>query len=86
MKKILTHLTGIVILITVLAAGGCSPADNNGQSKDSKTVKIYLKATNGKSRDAPRGVLIISVRNCAMTLKNESIRKILMKIFFSLFQ
>ncbi len=26
MKKILTHLTGIVLLITILMAGGCSPA------------------------------------------------------------
>ncbi len=29
MKKILTHLTGIVLLITILASGGCKPKGNN---------------------------------------------------------
>lgn len=40
MKKNLKLLTGIVFLITILIAGGCSTA----VKKDSKKVKIYLKA------------------------------------------
>ena len=44
MKKNLTFLTGIVLLITVLVAGGFSPAGDDDSSKDSKTVIIYLKA------------------------------------------
>jgi hypothetical protein len=44
MKKNLTFLTGIVLLITVLVAGGFSPAGDDDSSKASKTVIIYLKA------------------------------------------
>jgi hypothetical protein len=44
MKKKNILLTGIVLLITVLAAGGCSPAGDDDSPKDSKTVIIYLKA------------------------------------------
>ena len=55
MKKNLTHLTGIVFLITILVAGGCSnPADDNGKEETPqevagldeipKKVTIYLKA------------------------------------------
>ena len=43
MKKILTHLTGIVFLITILAAGGCNPEGNNDKpTRDLKKVTIYL--------------------------------------------
>ena len=48
MKKILTLLTGIVLLITVLAVGGCKSATTNddsnrsNDSKDLKKVTIYL--------------------------------------------
>lgn len=47
MKKKLIFLTGIVLLITVLAAGACN---RDAKPSDSETVKIYLKATtiNGK--------------------------------------
>ena len=50
MKKILTLLTGIVLLITVLAVGGCKSATTNddsnssNDSKDLKKVIIYVKA------------------------------------------
>lgn len=55
MKKILTHLTGIVFLITILAAGGCnSNNQQNDQTAEGTTpeqeidkpaeVYIYLKA------------------------------------------
>ena len=40
MKKILTHLTGIVFVIAILVAGGCGPKP----ASDSSTVTIYLKA------------------------------------------
>lgn len=36
MKKILTHLTGIVFLITILAAGGC----NSNNKQNDQTAKI----------------------------------------------
>ena len=51
MKKILTHLTGIVFLITILVAGGCSPEGNNGAlTKGPKkvTIKLKVKKRNGK--------------------------------------
>ena len=48
MKKILTHLTGIVFVITILAAGSCNQtSEQNGPqalAAESETVKIYLKA------------------------------------------
>ena len=44
MKKILTHLTGFVLLITILVAGGCSSTSNNENPKDMGKVKIYCKA------------------------------------------
>ena len=40
MKKILAHLTGIVFLITILVAGGCSRSKDN----DFRRVIIYLQA------------------------------------------
>ena len=40
MKKNLAFLTGIVFVITILVAVGCSPA----KGKDLKKVKIYLQA------------------------------------------
>ena len=43
MKKILILLTGIVFVITILAAGGCSPASNHDPSKGLEEVTIYLK-------------------------------------------
>ena len=43
MKKILTVPTVIVFLITILIAGGCSPA-GPVPSEGSKKVKIHLKA------------------------------------------
>ena len=52
MKKILTHLTGIVVIITILIAGSCK--NQNGKTTedsgpkqalvDSTKVDIYLKA------------------------------------------
>jgi hypothetical protein len=48
MKKILTHLTGIVFLIAILAAGGCDAAtteDDPGKPiKYPDEVTIFLKA------------------------------------------
>ena len=45
MKKILTHLIGIVFLITILIAGACSPEGNNGKLQVGlEEVSIYLKA------------------------------------------
>ena len=38
MKKILTPMTGIVLLVAILIAGGCAPADSSDK------VTIYLKA------------------------------------------
>ena len=44
MKKILTLLTGIVFLVAILVTcNGRNAAGNDGDSKDSKTVTIYLK-------------------------------------------
>ena len=40
MKKILTHLTGIVLLVAILFAGACNP----GRDNDFKRVIIYLQA------------------------------------------
>ena len=49
MKKNLTHLTGIVFLITILAAGCCRDGNKQNSSaiaeNDSTEVEIYLKAT-----------------------------------------
>jgi len=45
MKKILTHLTGIVLFITILFAGACSPAKVPEAKKDMSVVHIYVKAT-----------------------------------------
>ncbi len=65
MKKNLTFLTGIVFLITILVAGGCSQAGSNGIQpigNDGKppiaweeldTVKIYLKAHKIDKENAP---------------------------------
>ena len=61
MKKILTFLTGIVLLITILVAGACNSASNPEElnepnepnelqePREPETVTIYLKAirTNG---------------------------------------
>ena len=48
MKKILTLLTGIVFLITILAAGGCNKGPKQKvdpvADNDSTKVDIYLKA------------------------------------------
>ncbi len=45
MKKILTLLTGIVLLIAILIAGACS-SDKVPQARDDLSiVKIYVKAT-----------------------------------------
>jgi len=45
MKKILTHLTGIVFLITILIAGGFTSADNPCEPTEyPEIVTIYLKA------------------------------------------
>lgn len=43
MKKILTHLTGIVLLITILVAAGCSPAAAPLEKGPEKVI-ITLKA------------------------------------------
>jgi hypothetical protein len=49
MKKILTHLTGIVLLLTILVAGGCKKfvyydtSNGNDPVEVSNRVKIYLK-------------------------------------------
>ncbi len=43
MKKNLILLTGIVILITVLAAVGCTRSTKQQEPEERKTVKIYLK-------------------------------------------
>jgi len=49
MKKILTLLIGIVVLITILVADGCNTSKKENGSisaeKDPKTVTIYLKDT-----------------------------------------
>ena len=45
MKKILTLLVGIVFLITILIAGGCSPAKVPEAKEDLSVVIIYVKAT-----------------------------------------
>lgn len=45
MKKILTHLTGIVFLISILIAGACSPAEVPEAKRDMSVVHIYVKAT-----------------------------------------
>ena len=56
MKKILTHLTGIVFVITILIAGGCRTGDKQNDSTeeeivpqmavlDSTKVDVFLKAT-----------------------------------------
>ena len=61
MKKILTHLTGIVFLITILVAGGCGNSKKQNDSiKEAKelaevqdeptTVTIYLKAIRTKGK------------------------------------
>lgn len=44
MKKILTHLTGIVFLITILIAGGCGPAKDPQRLDHLEEVTIYVKA------------------------------------------
>ncbi len=44
MKKILALLTGIVFLITILIAGGCSPAKVPPPARDLSVVIIYVKA------------------------------------------
>lgn len=47
MKKIITHLTGIVLLIAILIAGGCKQTatdENEGFAPQSKEVKIYMRA------------------------------------------
>jgi len=47
MKKILTHLTGIVFLISILIAGGCKSAtaeDDPGKPIYPEKVTIFLKA------------------------------------------
>jgi len=44
MKKILSLLTGIVALITILLAAGCSKTGDSEGPEDSPKVKIYLKA------------------------------------------
>ena len=44
MKKILTHLVGIVFLISILAAVGCSPAKVPPARDDLSVVHIYVKA------------------------------------------
>ncbi len=44
MKKILTHLVGIVLLITILAAFGCGPAKVPPAKDDLSVVHIYVKA------------------------------------------
>ena len=44
MKKILAHLTGIVCVIAILIAGGCSSVSTSKKLEDPETVKIYLKA------------------------------------------
>ena len=44
MKKIFALLTGIVFTSTILVAGGCKPASNNDDPKDSKKVEISCKA------------------------------------------
>ncbi|HEN20808.1 MAG TPA: hypothetical protein ENN86_02230 [Desulfobacteraceae bacterium] len=43
MKKILSPLTGIVLLITILIAGACKSVDKDDKTRDSKQVIIYLK-------------------------------------------
>jgi len=43
MKKNLTILTGIALLITILIAGGCKSADEDDNTNDSRKVTIYLK-------------------------------------------
>lgn len=56
MKKILTHLTGIVFVITILVAGGCKQGTKDNAeatagnepkalAADSKDVDIFLKDT-----------------------------------------
>ena len=51
MKKILTPLTGIVFLIAILFAGGCTPAEIPPAAEDLSVVIIYVKAvkTNGQN-------------------------------------
>ena len=45
MKKIFTHLTGIVFLMAILLSGGCKSADDPGRlTPDPERVTIYLKA------------------------------------------
>ena len=44
MKKNLTHLTGIVFLITILIAGACISACNSKEPEAPEIVTIYLKA------------------------------------------
>ncbi len=52
MKKILTHLTGIVLLITILMAGGCSPAKvPQASTEDLSVVIIYVKAVKVKEEN-----------------------------------
>ncbi len=44
MKKILTHLTGIVFLITILVAAACSSEPSTQSLQEKKNVEIYCEA------------------------------------------